>query len=501
MEYYRPVFDDLARLESFDKIISILDTIVPVAPKTSQACDVICYGYYKAKRYVEAAEYGEKALGMSDSNEQKHAIRFNLAKCYQYANEPVKALNLLKLNTRLNPSDLDSRIDYCVALYAQNKKDEAEQLLRELLKEELPDKVRQIVNFNLGVHDLRKGDFREGMQRLLAGRELTIWGSHTHKFPIPEWNGVPYPGKRILIVGEGGIGDEIINLRFVNHIRQLDMIPSWASAHGLASAFGGGDIGDKCTTDAIQLEHVIDYKNFTTDIPTIHDYDFWVPAMNLPAVLGVVEDDLWYEPYLQAPLLKKAPTHIFDDHQLSNDREVFSIGLRWSGNPLYEQDLHRTIPAVEIYTMLRQIERELHAVGINVDINVYSLQRDHNLEAIGEMPGIVNLAEKDVEGASALDSIQSTLWCISRMDTVISSCTSIVHMSGALGVPTVLLTPVMSYYTWANGKRYSPWYQEYVTVLHQTTPKDWSEPLADLYHTIKGRILAKCLVKTIVEVS
>jgi hypothetical protein len=44
------------------------------------------------------------------------------------------------------------------------------------------------------------------------------------------------------------------------------------------------------------------------------------------------------------------------------------------------------------------------------------------------------------------------------MDLMITSCTSVAHLSAALGIPTWVMVPVMPYYTWAMPGNTSPWY-------------------------------------------
>ena len=443
MEYYRPVFDDLAKLESFDKIISIVETIEPHIPKNSQGYDILSYGYYKAKKYIKAAECGELALSICDTPEGKQALRFNLAKCYQYSNQPKKALNLLKINNRVNPKDIDSRIDYCVALYAQGNKPGAGKILREIQKEDLPEKNRTIVEFNLGMHDLREGKFKEGMQNLQKGRALTIWGSSTHNFPIPKWDGITKPGAKILIIGEGGIGDEFINCRFVKHFRDRGMVPSWASAHNLSSVM-----------KHLPFEHVLDYKNFTSDIPTITDYDYWIPGMDLPAVLGVERDELWYGPYLKTDIGVVAGFPV----------DKLKIGIRWSGNPLYEQDLHRTIP---LNVLIKTIRENVHG-----PYQLYSFQKENN-EQLSEYPEIIDLGGR-------LNTFDHTLEYLDVMDIMISSCTSVAHASAALGKKTYIFTPLMAYYTWAEETVGSPWYGDKCKILRQTIPQSWDAPMEQL---------------------
>ena len=445
--YFRPVFDDLASIQRHDLIVQCLEAIAPHLPHTTNSYDLVSYGYHKAKRYLKSIEWGERALASTTDNATKGAIRFNLSKAYNNANFPEKAEKYLTLNTRYCPEDVDSWIDLSVAIYGQNRKNEAETLLRNsLTRGNFSNPLdKKIVQFNLGTHDLRAGRFQEGMANLSIGRELRIWGSRSHDFPIPEWTGQSHPGARVLVVGEGGIGDEIINSRFVHELKNRELIPSWASAHGLARVFA-----------RMPFESTQNYTNFTSDIPNIRDFDYWTPAMNLPHYLNISSDQLWNGAYLSVDPESARKWNWM------NKSQRLKIGLRWSGNPLYEQDLHRSLPMTEIWKLVQ-----------NLDADFYSLQRDHDLGPLESCQGLRDLS-------SDLTTFDDTLAVINNLDLVISSCTSVAHASAALDRPTLILTPIMCYYTWAEETSTSSWYGSHTHILRQQSPRDWSEPLKSL---------------------
>lgn len=448
MDYLRPTIDLLVSLEKWDEARRLVNTIVPYVPKVTEGYDLLSYLYYKTKQYLPAIEAGEMALASTMNNQLKNKIRFNLAKCYNFANFPERAERVLKTNLLNDPDDIDSRIDYAVALYGRGEKEKAGEILySEVDNVKLDERNQLAVRFNLGMHELRKGNFKRGMEYLSLGRKLKIWGSYSHKFPIPEWTGSIEKGKRILIVGEGGIGDEFINSRFGYHIRQLGMVPSWASAHGLSTVIGR--IGT--------FENTINYKNFTSDISTIQEYDYWAPAMNLPKILEIDDvNQLWNGPYLTVdPKYDKKWKEKIESTKIK-------IGIRWSGNPLYEQDLHRSIPINEVYDIFSDDAFEL-----------YSLQRDDGADEVKKYPNIHDLSDD-------LVTWDDTLAAINNMDCVISSCTSIAHASAALGQNTYILLAIMAYYTWGEEKETSSWYGSNVKLLRQLAPRDWSMPLRGL---------------------
>ena len=65
------------------------------------------------------------------------------------------------------------------------------------------------------------------------------------------------------------------------------------------------------------------------------------------------------------------------------------------------------------------------------------------------------------------------------MDKVISSCTSVAHLAAAMGKETWIISPVLPYYLWADGKDTSIWYRN-VKLFRQEKYGDWDAPLAKI---------------------
>jgi ADP-heptose:LPS heptosyltransferase len=72
--------------------------------------------------------------------------------------------------------------------------------------------------------------------------------------------------------------------------------------------------------------------------------------------------------------------------------------------------------------------------------------------------------------------MEDTAACIENLDLVITSCTSIAHLSAAMGKPTWVIVPVLPYHVWAYGDQHSPWYQDTTKVFRQKTFGKWDHP-------------------------
>ena len=76
---------------------------------------------------------------------------------------------------------------------------------------------------------------------------------------------------------------------------------------------------------------------------------------------------------------------------------------------------------------------------------------------------------------------------IQGLDLVITSCTSIAHLSAALGKETWVIVPVLPYYTWAIPGETSGWYNS-VRLFRQEKYGAWDAPLQKIEAALLQKI-------------
>ncbi len=453
-------FTILGKYDKFSSIAKLLQDLDDNIPPSPEGWDLKSYGYFRMKKYAESVKYAEKSLDASTSPETRKKARYNLGKCYLAANLPKKAEKCFQMLRASPPYPRELDIDLSTAIFAQGRFDDSAKILRELEKDmtSFNEETQHIIRYNLSLHEFRGHNFHRGMENLDNGRKLKIFGSHTHQYPIPKWDGTPQPGKKLLCVGEGGLGDELINARFISILKKMGMRPSWMTGHKIGSIIKRN----------FPVEKVGDYKIYTTDIKGIGDYDLWTPVMSLPLTLNLDFPDLWKGKYIEpdSTYVEKWKAKIPKTNKIR-------VGIRWSGNPLYEHDLYRTVPLEPIYNMLNES-------GL---FEIYSLQRDDGADEAKKYENIIDLSDQ-------LETFEDTLAVIDQMDFVITSCTSIAHGAGAMDKETYVLTPLMTYYIWAEGGPHSSWYSDKVTLLRREKPLTWDEPFAKLQEIINNKVVS-----------
>jgi hypothetical protein len=409
--------------------------------------------YFKLKEYIKSMNWGEKAIATSPAAEFTSVMRTNLVNIYNHANYPEKAIDYITINEKTNNSP-SLQMDKAYTLYLLDRKREAKVILENILKNhpELEEKTKVKINFNLGTYYLYEDEFQRGLKHfMLEGGKMKLWQvesifARNAKLNFDFWEGDPKT-KNLVVYGEAGIGDEIINVRFLKILKERGMNVVWYTATQTGVKNDRPGLTDMFIKNNIPV---------ITDLKEIDDLSkwCWTYSMRLPIYMDLEYKDLWYGPYLQAcPKFKK---------KWALKVKNLKVGIRWRGSKHYEHDLHRSYP-------LNQL---MDAIG-GMNATYYSLQKDDGLEELKDYPNIIDNNKK-------LETLEDTMALISNLDFVITSCTSVAHMAASQGKKVFILVPISAYYLWCHNQEKTPWYGDNVTVLRQKKPRTWDEPIAEL---------------------
>jgi hypothetical protein len=295
------------------------------------------------------------------------------------------------------------------------------------------------VIFNLGWHEMRHGRIKRGLELMDAGRYIEVFGlPHVGK---PIWKDQDLTNKTLLFRCENGYGDQIMNFRFAKDFVskgarvvvscQPELMPLF-SRHGFVCI----------DNSAVQSLH----------------FDYWVPAMSVAHILGYDTDNFPGQAYLTA-----------EPKQLFAKPGTLKVGIRWAGNPKFEHEQHRKFdpqPLLDLYEI--------------AGITLYSLQRDDNL--IDGLP-FADLRDQ-------MKTWEDTASIIQGLDLVITSCTSIAHLSAALGKETWVVVPLLPYYSWAAPGEKTAWYDS-VKIFRQEKYGNWDAPLLAVRKALEEKVQYK----------
>ena len=293
--------------------------------------------------------------------------------------------------------------------------------------------------YNRGWYCLADGNIREGYRLLERGRIEECFGNKMPDTPAPFWDG-QIKGTLLLRL-EAGLGDQIHQARYAKNLAALGNKVVVSCSGPLASLFRDIEgVSAVVQTDALWGVY----------------HDAWVPAMSIPAYLDMGLEDLSGAPYIPRPEIPRG--------------KKLRIGLRWSGNPMFEHEQHRVFDPNLMFDAVKDI-----------DADFICLQRDDGVEHCPSWVQKVNLSSWD-----------ATRRAVASCDLVLTSCTSVSHLAAAMGVETWVFQPIMAYYLYAadmkdsEGYDVCPYYDT-MKLFRQTVFGEWVQP----FEQAKARLIER----------
>jgi hypothetical protein len=285
--------------------------------------------------------------------------------------------------------------------------------------------------FNRGWYLMQQGKLLEGEKLLFRGRDEGVFGNEPPKSPMPMWDGKSKG--TVLLNLEGGLGDQIHGVRYARDIAKIAGEVIVACSGALATLFR-------------DIEGVVAVVQHDAVYGVVHD--FWAPSMSTIPLLGYEYKDISGKSYINKPAVQP--------------HKGLRIGLRWQGNPQFEHEQHRIFPPTNLFDALDDVEAEF-----------ISLQRDEGSQFkpywVKEVP---------------LNHWEETRLAVASCDLVITSCTSVAHLCGSMGIPTWIVTPILPYYLWAPEGNTTVWYDS-VKLYRQEVFGDWSAPFNQIKNDLQ----------------
>lgn len=305
--------------------------------------------------------------------------------------------------------------------------------------------------FNRGWFMIQEGDYQTGCQLLENGRFLDVYGSPPLRTDAPIFNPSQHSikDKSIVVSLEGGYGDEIIHARFATNFKKQGAKEVYiAAAPELVSVFE-------------RIEGV-DKVILRNQVNTV-SHDYWVPGFSAGWISGCDFNNFPNKPYLTP---QKDSVEVWKEF-VNSDK--IKVGIRWAGNPKFEHQQFRRFPENYITNLAKYPE-----------LQIYSLQKDHNL---------IELPENVIDLQHLLISWEDTMAAIANLDIVITSCTSIAHISAAMGKETWVMVPILPYHTWTfkSPENDSSPYYECVKLFRQVEKSKWNVPFQKMYAALEEK--------------
>jgi tetratricopeptide (TPR) repeat protein len=372
----------------------------------------------------------------------------NLARLYPQRRELEHALAAGRRAVQIDASNALAQSNYSLALKeAQRWEDSTAAALA--AAEAAPQTPRY--PFNLSLLDLIQRNYARGWQNFEARWDGSSELAGTFPaFTVPRWNGEPLSGKTLLVWGEQGFGDALQFCRF------LPMLAKQVHAQG-----------GKLVWVAFKSLHPLMARMAPKGVECLaHDaelpgHDFHFPLLSLPLHFNVDEESI---PAKRAYLSADAGRAAQWRAQAPGGKPL-RVGLVWSGGTTHQRNPFRSVG----------IERFAKAFGSLENVAFFSLQKGAQDDVAAAREQGFAIADHTAE----FDSFDDTAAFIDSLDLVITVCTSVAHLSAALGKPTWVLLDVNPHWVWQLERTDSPWYPT-ATLYRQKHFAQWEPALDEL---------------------
>lgn len=304
---------------------------------------------------------------------------------------------------------------------------------------------------------LTMGDFATGWADHEARRNLPV---HTVGIPagLPAWDGKNASGKTLLLWGEQGLGDQIQGVRFAANLAALGARVIVRCAASLKRLFTG--------VDGV---HAVYAAGETLPVCDAH-----VPMLSVPFLLKMFDETQYsVDSYLRNSLNTGARiTAPVETPELADSYHRTRVGFAWAGSLGHVNDALRSMPASRLTTLLEGVSTKWISLQVG--------ERSRDLDLLSPA-----LRREVTDASSTLTDFVDTAHVIGALDRVVTVDTSVAHMAGALGVPTLLLIPFVPDWRWQLVREDSPWYPS-VRVLRQPSPGDWGSVIARAHRELSA---------------
>ncbi|WP_322033470.1 hypothetical protein [Paraburkholderia sp. J76] len=309
----------------------------------------------------------------------------------------------------------------------------------------------EYVQFNAAVTMLRDGDFERGW-RHYHWHERLPQNDTLVRPAFPEWAGEAVNGRRFLLIGEQGLGDQLQSLRYIDWLqRQGATVDVWV---------------DKAIGDVAACARGVN-KAWTTLPPG--PYDFWSRMFRFPESMKLKVDMLPLAmPYLVAPTERVDHWRERISGAAHGGAGKLRVGLVWAGNPEYELDRYRSLAL-----------RALLPVLARRGVSWFSLQKGAAQSELAALPHDTDVDIDITPLGPEIANFGDTLAIVQSLDLVVTVDTSVAHLAGAAGVPVWILLPTCTDWRWMTQRADSPWYPS-ARLFRQRELGRWDEVIAEV---------------------
>ena len=447
----------LKHSRNFAEAAPSLARAMELVPDPAGAMREYVYCLIELMRFDEVTAILAREMEKSPSDAQ---LRVVLGFAYQKMHEPEIALGHYQAALDLGADTAELHSNFGIVLQDLGRIDEAlEQYGCTLaLQPEFP-----LATFHRGLARLMKYDFGPGWldyeKRLLS--EALAPRAVTH----PRWDGSPLRDGTLLVYGEQGLGDEIMfasclpeAIRDVKHC-VIECAPKLETLfrRSFPEAAVYASMGDGNLPAAIRGRGI----------------DCEVPAGSLPLYYRRSRESFpSHTGYLKADPDRTERWRA----RLAALGPGLKVGVSWRGGSHKTRRPLRSVGLTRWGPLLR-------VPGASFISLQYDAEREELVELEREGVGVIAWPE-------AIEDYEDTAALVQELDLVLSVCTAVIHLGGALGRPVWVMAPYSPEWRYGFSGAGMPWYPS-VRVFRQPAFGAWDPVIATVARELREAVVGR----------
>jgi len=314
---------------------------------------------------------------------------------------------------------------------------------------------------NLGLVLLLKGDLKEGWQEFEWRWRLKS-GEQMRGFPQALWKGEDLKGKKILVVGEQGVGDEVMFAGQVGDLLERGAGVVLESEPRLVPLFERSFPGVQCIAKS-------DPPDKETQRP---DIDYHIAAGSLGLHL---RPDIESYPGRDTYLVADAAMREAIRQRYLDGGDDLLVGISW---------VSRNVDIGEAKSMLLADWRPVIDIPGVTFVDLQYGDTASERKAFEEATGAKIIHDDGIDQMKDLDAFAAQ---VAAMDLVISVSNTTVHFAGALGVPAWVMLNTSPLSSWLAQGTTSHLYPVH-TLMRQSRRGDWADVIAGVGLKLRGMV-------------
>ena len=408
---------DLRRRGDFDQAASLLEALIESNPRAGDALGLL--GLIKAREFGQLDEGEDLVRRALAIDPQSMAAQSNLGWILVLQRRYAEGLRCLDDVIERHPENHETRL---MRAYAH----------------------------------LRRGEFALGWRDIEARHHSRL--ATARQFEYPRWSGKTIDGGTLLVNAEQGLGDQIM---------YASCIPD-----AIAGLGGSGRVIIECDPRLVGLFE----RSFASAIVVPHRpdssrpgpfddlgrIDCGIPSGSLPSLYRKA----WRDFPDRAGYLRADPEKIAAwRRRLDRLSPLPKIGISWRGGSPQTRRRLRSISLESLLPLLR-----LPAAFVSLQYGEVQSEIEQLNRTLAAPMHVFRLSPADYDDTAGL---------VGALDLVVSVCTAVVHLAGALGKRTWVLAPAVPEWRYLDEGEAMPWYPS-VRMVRQERVESWDPAIQRL---------------------